>query len=211
MILVLIIIFMILFSCIIYNYTKTASVQGVEKKVTYVHPWIKVEQELLVKEEVERKVAEDNAYTVARQQQAEAEGLAKEAANAEAARLQEVSESNEADSSYSSGGAGSSDLVGEWRSVVVPKEQQLARDRWGSQEQANALTNLLDNENYSRDPFLVGCGYGIGQKIDGWDDSYREGDVDGQLAWVVNYICYSSQGYGDAITAWSHKQRCGWY
>lgn len=141
-------------------------------------------------------------------------------AQQEAERLAEV-EAQEREATASAGagpGAGSSQpsLDGEWRSKAVPYERELALQIWGSEEQAQALSNILDNERYDRNPWCSpeydgSCGYGLGQKIDGWDDSYQPGNWQQQVQWVIEYIRFSSHGYGDAITAWEVKKSTGSY
>lgn len=129
--------------------------------------------------------------------------LQNEQREAQAAAETSAQEEAQAPSASHAGSTG-----GEYRSWVIPKEQQLALETWGCWAQALALTAILDNENYNRDPYLVGCAYGIGQKIDGWGSEYVEGDVDSQLRWVCDYI---SSRYGDAVNAWAYRQANGAY
>jgi hypothetical protein len=162
---------------------------------------------LVISHKSDMEIAAEEAKARVAQEQA-----AEQARQEELARLASVpvrSDSNVSPGSNQDGGNDSSgdNYTGEWRSVVVPKEQEMADGRWGP-GQGQALTNILDNENYSRDPYLVGCAYGIAQKIDGWDDSYICGDVESQLRWVMNYI---DSRYGNAINAWEFKRTHGWY
>ena len=104
----------------------------------------------------------------------------------------------------------------DYRALVVPYEQELAMSIWDDPQQAQALSNILDNERYDRNPWCSpesdgSCAYGLAQKIDGWDDSYRPGDWQQQVQWTIEYIRFSSHGYGDPITAWKVKQATGAY
>jgi hypothetical protein len=81
---------------------------------------------------------------------------------------------------------------------------------WDSGSEWEALNNIVMAESGWNDEAAnpSSDARGIAQNINGWSQSYQEGNAAQQIAWLLQYI---KQWYGDPETAWSFHLANGWY
>jgi len=81
---------------------------------------------------------------------------------------------------------------------------------WNSGSQWEALNNIVMAESGWNDEAAnpSSDARGIAQNINGWSQTYQEGNAAQQIAWLLSYI---KERYGDPETAWAFHLANGWY